>query len=156
MVLTAVATLGCGGKGGAPVTLLPPKTIASSSLYAAKCATPRSGLDGVTGTPYPDMQGTLPDEKNWLRSWANELYLLLEPVLVQDGAGRRQLGVGGSRPRARSRRRLDEALLGEDRAQRRALRASPQARCEDRAAGGDPVRIPVDGRATLTAGLQLG
>lgn len=46
-----------------------------SPNFRAQCATPRTGNDPDTGSPYPDSQGTAIDENNWLRSWSNELYL---------------------------------------------------------------------------------
>jgi hypothetical protein len=42
---------------------------------AAKCATPRAGTDPVTGRQYADRQGSLNDEKTWLRGWIDDLYL---------------------------------------------------------------------------------
>jgi carboxyl-terminal processing protease len=69
--IVAVAALAaCGGNGDFP----------SSSQFAAKCAAPRSGIDPFTGNPFPDKRGTLGDEKMWLRSWTNELYLWYREV----------------------------------------------------------------------------
>jgi C-terminal processing protease CtpA/Prc len=51
-----------------------------SSHYANLCLSPRSGNDPVTGTAYPDMQGTTLSENNYLRSWTNELYLWYSEV----------------------------------------------------------------------------
>lgn len=36
---------------------------------------------------YPDRAGTALDEKNWLRSWTNELYLWFDEVTDQDPSG---------------------------------------------------------------------
>lgn len=53
-----------------------PRTIfASSANYEDRCAVPRVGVSPLTGRAYPDMQGTLTDEKNWVRSWSDETYL---------------------------------------------------------------------------------
>lgn len=38
------------------------------------CASPRTGSD-LNGIRFTDVQGTPEDEKNWLRSWSNTLYL---------------------------------------------------------------------------------
>ena len=38
------------------------------------CAAPRTGLD-ASGYPYPDRQGKLADEMNFVRGWADEFYL---------------------------------------------------------------------------------
>lgn len=51
-----------------------------ASNFAAKCASPRSGSSTVTGRPFPDVQGTALDERNWLRSWTNDLYLWYSEV----------------------------------------------------------------------------
>jgi len=47
---------------------------AASSTFAARCQTPRTGVDSE-GNAFPDVQGTLLDEDNWLRSWTHETYL---------------------------------------------------------------------------------
>ena len=51
-----------------------PSFVASSSV-SAKCAMPRIGISAFTGRAFPDQQGTLADEKSWLRSWSDETYL---------------------------------------------------------------------------------
>jgi hypothetical protein len=40
---------------------------------ARKCVSPRTGIDPATGQPY-DKQGTLDDEKAWLRAWSVDTY----------------------------------------------------------------------------------
>jgi carboxyl-terminal processing protease len=45
-----------------------------ASNFINKCAVPRTGVD-ADAVPFPDLPGTLLDEKNWLRSWTNETYL---------------------------------------------------------------------------------
>ncbi len=57
-----------------------------SSTFAALCAAPRSGIDPSTLRPYRDRQGTLADEKDWLRSWTDELYLWYREVPALDPA----------------------------------------------------------------------
>ena len=49
--------------------------LASSSSFAARCEMPRAGASPYTGVAYPDRQGTLSDEKNWLASYSDETYL---------------------------------------------------------------------------------
>ena len=49
------------------------------------CSSPRSGLD-VEGNPFPDRQGVLLDELNWLRSWTHETYLWRDDIVDQDPA----------------------------------------------------------------------
>jgi carboxyl-terminal processing protease len=57
-----------------------------ASAFAAMCVTPRSGIDPTTQKAYPDRLGTALDEKNWLRSWTNDLYLWYSEVPDQDPA----------------------------------------------------------------------
>jgi carboxyl-terminal processing protease len=57
-----------------------PSTIEPASVYAGRCASPRSGKDPFTGDAYEDTQGSLLDEKLWLRSWTNDLYLWYREV----------------------------------------------------------------------------
>ena len=45
--------------------------------FAALCADPRSG-------DFPDLQGTVVDENNWLRSWSNNLYLWYDEIVDVD------------------------------------------------------------------------
>ena len=48
--------------------------------FADKCATPRTGVSPFSGRPYADTQGTLGDEKTWLREWTHDLYLWYREV----------------------------------------------------------------------------
>jgi len=75
-LILLVASCGGGGTGGT----LP------ESVYAAKCASPRSGIDAATGKPYPDVPGTVDDEKKWLRAWTDDLYLWYREVPSVDPA----------------------------------------------------------------------
>ena len=49
-----------------------PGVFKPASNFAQRCAAPRSGT--------ADVQGTLTDENNWLRSWTNDLYLWFSEV----------------------------------------------------------------------------
>src|ERR1700674_3844755 len=53
---------------------------------AAKCANPRAGTDPITGASYPDKQGSLNDEKTWLRGWIDDLYLWYREVPSVDAS----------------------------------------------------------------------
>ncbi|HWX35372.1 MAG TPA: S41 family peptidase [Steroidobacteraceae bacterium] len=96
-LLPSVALLhACGGGGGGGSTLTGGGSTTSGwvqgqylpeSRFAALCASPRTGIDPKTGMAYPDRQGTALDEKNWLRSWTNDLYLWFSEVADQDPAG---------------------------------------------------------------------
>lgn len=83
----------CGGGGGSastddpttPTTPADPGTVsddpwvqrtAASDQLANECAEPRSGTDPYNDNePYPDQQGTLDDERNWLMTYMDEVYL---------------------------------------------------------------------------------
>lgn len=56
--------LSCGSSSPAPY-----------KAFAGKCAAPRTGVDANTSQPYPDKQGSLNDEKSWLKGWETDLYL---------------------------------------------------------------------------------
>jgi carboxyl-terminal processing protease len=55
-----------------------------SAQFAARCEVPRTGIDPYTAQPFPDLQGSGVDERNWLRSWTNELYLWFDEVIDRD------------------------------------------------------------------------
>jgi hypothetical protein len=73
-VAILVVSIACSS-GGDDLPKFPP-----SSVYAALCAAPRSGVDPRTGVSYLDRQGTLADEKMFVRSWIDELYLWYREV----------------------------------------------------------------------------
>jgi carboxyl-terminal processing protease len=76
----AAASASCGGGGSAIGGQQP------SSSLAALCASPRHGIDPATGAAYRDRQGTVADEKAWLRAWTDELYLWYREVPSVDPA----------------------------------------------------------------------
>jgi carboxyl-terminal processing protease len=65
--LLALASCGGGGDGGTPLSVIGGGAFVPSSSVAQRCTAPRSGTS--------DVQGTLGDEKNWVRSWIDETYL---------------------------------------------------------------------------------
>ncbi len=82
LVATGLAGCGGGGGGGGTAAVAPPpsSTLPPSTTLAARCAVPRSGTDPASGRPWPDVQGTLGDEKAWVRSWIDESYLWYRDV----------------------------------------------------------------------------
>jgi C-terminal processing protease CtpA/Prc len=104
IVLAALLLAGCGGGGGGSsaststgssssggstggttggttsTSTYVPGQYPASSNYVSKCANPRSGTDPLTNVRYGDVQGTVIDENNYLRSWTNELYLWFDQV----------------------------------------------------------------------------
>ncbi len=83
-LLLALSACGGGGGGsagssggsssGTSASYWTPGVFQPESKYQAQCASPRTGDDPYTQQPYPDVQGTVTDENNWLRSWTHDLY----------------------------------------------------------------------------------
>jgi carboxyl-terminal processing protease len=95
--LTLLGSCGGGGGGGATSSTSSGATgsatsawvqgqFSPESTFAAQCVAPRTGTDPATSKPYPDRQGALLDELNWLRSWTNDLYLWYSEVQDQNPA----------------------------------------------------------------------
>src|SRR4051794_41028225 len=75
LVVALLALGACGDNSeGVPDEILP------ESVYAARCAAPRSGIDPTTNQPFVDTAGSALDEKLWLRSWIDDLYLWYHEV----------------------------------------------------------------------------
>ena len=89
VAFTAILITGCGGGGGggggdnqpkpqppepSPTSSWVSGVFESSSEFVNLCEVPRTGTDPSTGALYPDMQGTVLDQNNWLRSWMNDTY----------------------------------------------------------------------------------
>ena len=53
---------------------------ADADSFRARCAVPRTGLD-ARGRAFPDVQGTVENENDWLRSWSNDTYLWYDEIL---------------------------------------------------------------------------
>lgn len=85
----------CGGGGGGGVAAPPPPPPPSGwqqgvfqpdSTFANRCVAPRAGTDPATGGAYPDIQGTVLDENNFLRSWSDNTYLWYDEIADQNPA----------------------------------------------------------------------
>ena len=98
-ILTLAAFIsGCGSSGGSAAAPPPPSpppppppasgwqpgVFAPWDGFFARCANPRNGTDPITGRPYIDVQGTLLDENNFLRSYSNDTYLWYDEIADQD------------------------------------------------------------------------
>jgi carboxyl-terminal processing protease len=85
---TMLGGCGGGGSGGGSNAVATPAWQAAvfspASTFQARCANPRSGIDPATNAAYPDQQGTLGDENNWLRSWSHDLYLWYREIVDRD------------------------------------------------------------------------
>ena len=55
----------------------------ASTQFAAHCANPRTGVDSA-GRAFPDLEGSVAHENNWLRSWSNEEYLWYGEIVDVD------------------------------------------------------------------------
>ena len=82
MATMAVALVGCGGGGGDSGANGSAQPLPASSSLAERCATPRPAgtINPLTGAPYGDQQGSVSDEKAWVRSWIDETYLWYQDV----------------------------------------------------------------------------
>lgn len=58
----------------------------SSEMFKDRCQSPRLGIDPFSdpAAPFPDIEGTSLDEKYWLRSWSDELYLWYDEIIDED------------------------------------------------------------------------
>jgi carboxyl-terminal processing protease len=65
----------------------PRPVYAAADTLKNKCSAPRVGVSPVTGQTYPDTQGSLTDEKSFLRSFIDETYLWYREVSPRDPAG---------------------------------------------------------------------
>lgn len=69
LVLFLFSACGGGGSGFDDRTV-------DADQYAAQCAVPRAGNDPYNDNrPYPDQQGTLADERDWLYAYMDAIYL---------------------------------------------------------------------------------
>lgn len=88
ILIFAVSVAACGD--GAPV--VPPRVGSDwepgvfelAASFQAQCAAPRSGIDPATNRAYPDVQGTVEDENNFLRSFSNDTYLWYSEIVDKD------------------------------------------------------------------------
>ena len=95
LLATIAACGGGGGGGGGGVTPEPPPdtgwqpgVFLDESTYALRCATPGNSLNIYSdGCPaVQDVQGTVLDENNFLRSWSNRTYLWYDEIVDRDPA----------------------------------------------------------------------
>lgn len=61
-----------------------PGVFLDASTFQNLCQVPRSGIDPATNQPYLDLQGTTPDENNFLRSYSDNTYLWYSEIVDQD------------------------------------------------------------------------
>lgn len=73
LLLSAALAAACGSSS-------PNAAPGTWQALANRCASPRTGTDPSTLQPYPDRQGSLDDEKAFLRAWTDDLYLWYREV----------------------------------------------------------------------------
>jgi carboxyl-terminal processing protease len=88
-IALAAMLAGCGGGGGSsgvstatPVTTTPTSPTVTANYLDSQnlCAAPHSGIDPYTGKAYLDKQGTLTNERTFLRGWIDQYYLWYKEV----------------------------------------------------------------------------
>lgn len=92
--VAVLALAGCGGSsgnggglgngGGNNNSGWQQDVFLNAMSFYAMCAAPRAGTNPATGTAYPDVQGTILDENNFLRSYNDDTYLWYDEVTDRD------------------------------------------------------------------------
>jgi C-terminal processing protease CtpA/Prc len=75
---------GFAGNGDPPA--FQPGVFLDFETFFARCTAPRAGTNPATNQPYPDVQGTITDENNFLRSYSNDTYLWYDEIQDRDPA----------------------------------------------------------------------
>ena len=95
LVCALLVACGGGGEDGSspppsgnipPTFNYTPGIFQAASTFADRCQAPRTGTDPLTNRPYADVRGSTLEEKHFLRSWTNELYLWFSEVPERDPA----------------------------------------------------------------------
>ena len=94
IVLSVFTLASCGGGGGGGGNNNPPPpppdtgweqgVFLDESTYALRCETPGNSINVNTCASFPDVQGSVLDENNFLRSWSNRTYLWYDEILDRD------------------------------------------------------------------------
>lgn len=92
VAMAALLLGGCGGGGGETPDFIgggssngnwTPGVFQAAATFADRCENPRSGND-PSGEPWRDLQGTVVDENNFLRSYSNDTYLWYREIVDRD------------------------------------------------------------------------
>jgi carboxyl-terminal processing protease len=73
-----------GGSGGSSGSNWQPGIFLDAQTFFQQCANPRNGIDPFTNQPYRDVQGSVTDENNFLRSYSNDTYLWYDEITDRD------------------------------------------------------------------------
>ncbi|MES2354950.1 MAG: S41 family peptidase [Pseudomonadota bacterium] len=87
-LFVSVMLFGCGGGGGGgDGGSTAPREVSASVPLAGICAAPRSGVDAYNNNqPYPDVQGTIENEKSWLSEYMHKSYLWYREIPNADAS----------------------------------------------------------------------
>ncbi len=75
-----------GGGGGGSDSDWEPGLFLPAATFWARCANPRGGINPFTNLPFSDIQGSILDENNFLRSYSNDTYLWYDEIVDRDPA----------------------------------------------------------------------
>jgi len=91
--LLATLLASCGGNDGAKWPGAAgtggewrPGVFEPASNFESRCEEPRVGVNPFTDRPYSDVQGTLTDENNFLRSYSDDTYLWYDEIIDRNPA----------------------------------------------------------------------
>ena len=95
IILSVFTLAGCGGGGGGgggnnnpppppPDTGWEPGVFLDESTFARSCAIPGNSINLNNCQPVTDIQGSVVDENNFLRSWSNRTYLWYDEIVDRD------------------------------------------------------------------------
>jgi len=73
-----------GGGGGGGGTDWEPGVFLPAATFWARCTNPRGGINPFTMQSFSDIQGSIDDENNYLRSYSNDTYLWYGEVTDRD------------------------------------------------------------------------
>ncbi len=84
-LLSIAGIQACGGGGSSNSrSNFQPGIFLDAQTFFQQCANPRVGIDPFTNQPYRDVQGSVIDENNFLRSYSNDTYLWYNEITDRD------------------------------------------------------------------------